>query len=154
MCNHLYIVWSHMPPYITVQYVPQPPVQVCWCVSPISCAAISCHSDRTGKSPSRELQRPRYGKHREPCKSCQRLPEDNFSRCLCFPLHWGVSACVSGRVCVSVSISWTCKSGSQLPGEKPPSNRGFPWTNNQPCPSLLPPSSWWRWEEHRENIRA
>lgn len=41
MSNYLYIVWSHMPPYITVQHIPQLPEQGCVCVSPISCAAIS-----------------------------------------------------------------------------------------------------------------
>lgn len=66
MCNYLYIVWSHVHPYSMVQYIPQLPTQVGVSVSPISCAAISCQSECTGKSPNRALHYQSYGKRSEP----------------------------------------------------------------------------------------
>lgn len=142
MTNYLNIVRSHMPPYSTAQYIPQLPRLVCLCVPPISCAAISCHSERTGKSPSRVLHYQSYGKRSEPPQIMSMPPKGRLFQMPLFSsslMHYSMCGCVWVRV----AQVWMCKSGSQLPIDGGflkagafLEQRGEMKRVHHPCPSL------------------
>lgn len=107
MCNYLYIVWSHMPPYRAVRHIPQLPAQVCLCVTPISCATISCHGERTQKSPSRALRYQSYGKRSEPPQIMSMLPRGRLFQMPLFSsslMRYSMCGCVDVCMCVSAHI--------------------------------------------------
>lgn len=91
---------------------PRPPVQQYLCVSPISCVTVVCYGkyiETCHLAESREVM----GNTASPRKSCQCLPEDDFSRCLCFSSSL-MRNCVCGIVCVCtlcVHITQTMKLG-------------------------------------------
>lgn len=138
MCDYLYIVWSHMPPYCMVQYIPQLPMQVYLCVSPISSASINALERHLAECSTTKVR----GKAVSPRKSCQCLPKDDFSRCLCFPLHWCVTACVG--VCMCVKLKYKCvKVGHSCQYKTIFSKRIFlvQWGEWNECINLVLPSS-------------
>lgn len=148
MCNYLYIVQARMPPYSTVQYIPQLPALVWLRVSLICCAAISHRSKHTGKSPHSALHHQSYGKRREPPQIVSMPPWGwLFQMPLFSSSLMRYTMCGRVHVCECayhpVAQVWMCKSGSQLPIEDHSLKaRAFleqggeiKWVH-QPCPSL------------------
>lgn len=99
-----------MPPYIMVQHILQLPEQGCICVSPISCAAISYHSECTEKSSSRELLHwQSYGKRSEPPQIMSMPPRGRLFQMPLFSsslMRYSMCGCMGVCICASASASY------------------------------------------------
>lgn len=58
-----------------------------------------------------------------PRKSCQCLPEEDFSRCLCFPLHWCMCVHVGVWMLKHEWVKWVTAAN----GRPFSQSKGFPW---------------------------
>lgn len=120
MCNYLYIVQSQMPPYMffcschkLVNVVHQLVEQ------PLSGATANAEGSHLA-----ELFTPKLARNTaSPRKSCQCLPEEDFSRCLCFPLHWCMCVHVGVWMLKHEWVKWVTAAN----GRPFSQSKGFPW---------------------------
>lgn len=140
MCNYFYIVQSRVPPYSTVQSIPQlPNTDLNMCFTNLLCSHQPLQRTHWEVTSQCATLLKLWEAQRAPANHVNASPRTTFPDASVFPLHWCVTARVCGcvHVCVWARISYRSSSMNvqkwvTAANIRPFSqNRGFPWAGRR-----------------------